>query len=76
MYTKISTYHMERDEWLKLRKEGIGGSDAGAICGLNPYASPMSVYQDKTSPEITGQDNVREGIWKTMWRKDLWKLPD
>ena len=31
MYTKISTYHMERDEWLKLRKEGIGGSDAGAI---------------------------------------------
>ena len=63
MYTKISTYHMERDEWLKLRKEGIGGSDAGAICGLNPYASPMSVYQDKTSPEITGQDNeaMRQG---------------
>lgn len=47
----------------EIAKEGIGGSDAGAICGLNPYASPMSVYQDKTSPEITGQDNeaMRQG---------------
>ena len=52
--TKIPTAGMDRQEWLKLRKEGIGGSDAGAICGLNPYASPMSVYQDKTSPEIYG----------------------
>ena len=60
---KIPTAGMDRQEWLKLRKEGIGGSDAGAICGLNPYASPMSVYQDKTSPEISEQDNeaMRQG---------------
>ena len=24
------------EEWTKVRKTGIGGSDAGAICGLNP----------------------------------------
>ena len=53
---KIPTAGMDRQEWLKLRKEGIGGSDAGAICGLNPYASPMSVYQDKTSLEISELD--------------------
>ena len=57
MYSKISTVHMELTEWLEQRKQGIGGSDAGAVCGLNPYASPMSVYQDKTSPEIRIQEN-------------------
>ena len=37
MCTKISTAGMSREDWLRLRKTGIGGSDAGAICGLNPY---------------------------------------
>ena len=37
MYKKIAkTDEMSRDEWLKYRKLGIGGSDAGAICGVNP----------------------------------------
>ena len=60
---KQSMKGISHEEWLKLRKEGIGGSDAGAICGLNPYSSPMSVYQDKTSQEQTGQDNeaMRQG---------------
>ena len=30
---KISTINMSREEWLKLRKNGIGGSDAGSVCG-------------------------------------------
>ena len=46
MCKSISTLGMEREEWLRLRKGGIGGSDAGAVCGLNPYSSPMSVYWD------------------------------
>ena len=37
MYTTISTKNMDRNEWLKIRKTGLGGSDAGAVCGLNPY---------------------------------------
>jgi len=63
MYTKISTAGMGREEWLKLRKTGIGGSDAGAICGLNPYSSPMKVYQDKTCLESKEIENesVRQG---------------
>lgn len=45
------------------RKSGIGGSDAGAVCGLNPYAGPMNVYRDKTSEELTESDNeaMRQG---------------
>lgn len=38
------TSAMSRSEWLKLRASGIGGSDAGAIMGLNKYATPLSVY--------------------------------
>lgn len=38
---------MSRDEWLKMRRNGIGGSDISAIAGLNKYKSAMSVYLDK-----------------------------
>ena len=29
------TNNLSHAEWLKLRKCGIGGSDAAAVCGLN-----------------------------------------
>ncbi|MEH2959203.1 lambda-exonuclease family protein [Candidatus Merdisoma sp. JLR.KK006] len=63
MYTKIPTAGMSREAWLKLRKTGIGGSDTGAICGLNPYSSSMKVYQDKTCTESEEIDNesIRQG---------------
>ena len=63
MYKKISTANMTNTEWLRLRKTGIGGSDAGAVCGLNPYSSPMKVFHEKTSEEIRELDSeaVRQG---------------
>lgn len=57
MYTKISTTGMSREEWLRLRKTGIGGSDMGAVCGINPYSSAMNVFYDKISEEITDEDS-------------------
>lgn len=58
-----NTAQMPRSEWLQARKNGIGGSDAGAICGLNPYVSPMQVFLDKTSDDISETDNeaMRQG---------------
>ena len=41
------TRNMSREEWLEQRRKGIGGSDASAIMGLNPYSSPLRVYLDK-----------------------------
>lgn len=63
MYTRKSTVGQSEKQWLQLRKTGIGGSDAGAVCGLNPYASPIAVFQDKTSDTIEDQDNeaMRQG---------------
>lgn len=63
MYETVSTLGMERGEWLRLRKTGIGGSDAGAVCGMNPYMSAMSVYKRKIS-EDTGEEG--EGDNETM----------
>ena len=59
----VSTLGMEKEEWLRYRKGGIGGSDAGAVCGLNPYRTAMEVYYDKTSDEIEDIDNeaMRQG---------------
>ncbi len=33
---------------LKRRRLGLGGSDVAAILGLNPYATPLNVWADKT----------------------------
>ena len=57
MYERISLADVTHEQWLKLRKSGIGGSDAGAICGLNPYSSAMNVFQDKVSEVEEKADN-------------------
>ena len=57
MFEKIALTGVSNEEWLRLRKSGIGGSDAGAICGVNPYSSAMKVFQDKTSESVEEQDS-------------------
>lgn len=53
MINKIqNTKNITKKEWLKLRKKGIGGSDAGAVIGVNPWKSALQVYIDKTSEDI------------------------
>lgn len=46
----------ERDEWLQLRRNYIGGSDSAAVLGLNSYASPYSVWCEKKgiTPDFDG----------------------
>lgn len=50
-------YFKTEEEWHKLRKEGIGGSDVGAIMGLNQYQTPLDIYKSKkeTIPFITNK---------------------
>lgn len=37
-----------RDDWLAKRKAGIGASDVAGILGLSPWATPFTVWADKT----------------------------
>lgn len=61
--TLISTKGMERPEWLAERRKAIGGSDAAAIVGLNDYATPYTVWADKTGrlPEKEDSEAMRQG---------------
>lgn len=40
--------YASHEEWLELRKGFIGGSEAGAVMGMNPYSSPFAVWAEKT----------------------------
>ena len=40
--------YTNEDDWHTLREKRIGGSDVGAILGVNPYKSIIDVYIDKT----------------------------
>lgn len=55
-------YATETD-WLNFRKLGIGGSDIGAICGKNPWSSPVKVWADKTNriPEMEPSERMEIG---------------
>lgn len=44
--TKVKT--ASREEWLKLRSQYIGGSDAAEVMGLNPFSSPYALWAEKT----------------------------
>ncbi len=62
---KIPTAKMTKEEWTELRATTIGGSDASAVLGLNPWKSPYALFLEKTSrvpPEdISGKEAVRLG---------------
>lgn len=50
--------NMTRKEWLENRKKGIGGSDAAAILGMNPYKTNIELWQEKiglVEPEDIGE---------------------
>ena len=49
------------DDWHKLREKRIGGSDIGAILGVNKYKSIIDVYIDKT------EGSSFEGNESTYW---------
>ncbi|SMB95511.1 putative phage-type endonuclease [Desulfonispora thiosulfatigenes DSM 11270] len=64
--TLVSTKDMDHGEWLKWRQKGIGGSDAAAIAGLNPWKSPISVYLDKIGQGEEVEDNERMRVGRDL----------
>ena len=54
----ISTLNLSKEDWLRYRKCGITGTDAGAILGLNPYRSAFQVYHDKISDTIGNMPEI------------------
>ena len=64
----ISTKELPREEWLQIRKQGIGSSDAAAAVGLNPYKSQLELWLEKTGrdagmPKADPQDEESPMYW-------------
>ncbi|RKD20989.1 hypothetical protein BEP19_15000 [Ammoniphilus oxalaticus] len=53
----VNTTDITDKEWLEWRRRGITGSDIGAICGINKWSSPVSVYMDKLGELPEQEDN-------------------
>jgi putative phage-type endonuclease len=51
------TKDMPVDEWRKLRKNSIGGSDASVVVGLNKYRSEYALWADKKGYTADTPDN-------------------
>ena len=83
---KVSTKGMSREEWLMRRRKTIGGSDAAGIVGLSRWASPFSVWADKTGRAAEKEDTeaMRQGRdledyvarrWMEETGKRVYRLP-
>jgi len=64
----ISTKELPREDWLQIRKQGIGSSDAAAAVGLNPYKSQLELWMEKTGrdaglPKADPQDEESPMYW-------------
>lgn len=67
----VKTNELSRDNWLTVRKGGIGSSDAGAAVGLNPYKSQLELWMEKTGkdaglPKIDPNDETSPMYWGTL----------
>lgn len=63
MISKIKTN--SREEWLALRKNYVGGSDAASVVGLNPYGSAYQLWAEKTGriPGFEGNLATKVGTY-------------
>ena len=60
----IPVWDKTNEEWLEIRKGGIGGSDAGTICGVNKYKSAYALWAEKSGVienEFQGNDATKWG---------------
>lgn len=67
----VKTNELSRDDWLAVRRTGIGGSDAAAAVGLNPYMSALELWLDKTGradglPRPDPDDTTSPTYWGTL----------
>lgn len=71
------THFDTAEEWLKARK-AIGGSDAAALVGLNPYKTNIDLWREKTgrqkAPDISKEPFVKFGHDAEPHLRDLFAL--
>lgn len=67
----VKTNDLSREDWLNVRKAGIGSSDAAVAVGLSPYKSPLELWMEKTQrdaglPKVDPNDDTSPMYWGTL----------
>lgn len=67
----IKTNELNREQWLDVRRRGIGSSDAAAAVGLNPYKSQLELWMEKTGrsemlPKVDPNDETSPMYWGAL----------
>lgn len=67
----VGTKDLPREDWLEVRKRGIGSSDAAAAVGLSPYKSQLELWLEKTGrddnlPKIDPHDEDSPTYWGNL----------
>ena len=67
-----------REEWLRNRMNGLGGSEISAVIGMNPYMNNVTLWEYKTGrrqPEdISDKPFVQYGTQAEMHLRELFRL--
>lgn len=75
MQVVVKTNNLTREEWLKYRTGGIGGSDVSIIAGINPFKSVHQLWLEKTGqiePEQTESEYAHFGtLLEPIVRKEF-----
>ncbi|MCD7883128.1 MAG: YqaJ viral recombinase family protein [Lachnospiraceae bacterium] len=75
MKTVVKTTDMPREDWLRWRTRGIGGSDVSVIAGINPFKSAHQLWLEKTGqtePEETDSEYTHFGtVLEPVVRKEF-----
>lgn len=75
MKVVVKTSNLTREEWLKYRTQGIGGSDVSIIAGINPFRSVHQLWLEKTGqvePEETESEFTHFGtLLEPIVRKEF-----
>ena len=84
LYRTNDTYTVHafenREDWLKGRQDlnGIGGSDASAALGMNPWRTNLELWEIKTgkhnAPDISDNDRVWYGTEAEQYLRRLFQL--
>lgn len=75
----FKAYDFENEQqWLKGRMNGIGGSDASAVVGMNPYKSNIDLFEEKIGrvipKDISDKPCVIYGKKAEEYIRELFKL--
>lgn len=67
----VKTHQLAREDWLDVRRRGIGSSDAAAAVGLSPYKSRLELWMEKTGrdgdlPKPDPDDDSSPVFWGTV----------